>query len=99
MAACSYGNEQCVRVLLEAHADPNLATDNGFTALIAAAVKGHDKVAERLLAAGAELDQQTKVRLPRADDSERLPVRRLAPRAPRARSLLLLRVHRPDRRS
>ena len=73
-------------------------SDNGFTALIAAAVKGHDKVAERLLAAGAELDQQTKVRLARADDSERLPVRRLA-RAPRARSPLLLRVRRPDRRS
>jgi len=73
-------------------------SDNGFTALIVSAVRGHDKVAERLLAAGAELDQQTKVRLARADDSERLPVRRLA-RAPRARSPLLLRVRRPDRRS
>ena len=73
-------------------------SDNGFTALIVAAVKGHGKVAERLLAAGAELDQQTKVRLARADDSERLPVRRLA-RAPRARSPLLLRVRRPDPRS
>jgi len=37
--------------------------DNGFTALIVAAVQGHDKVVERLLASGAELDQQTKVRL------------------------------------
>jgi ankyrin repeat protein len=60
MLAAQNGHELCLRVLLEAKADPNKATSDGETALMFAAQNGHELCLRVLLEAGA-------VELPDAD--------------------------------
>eukprot|EP00668_Euglena_longa_P004800 GGOE01005620.1.p1 GENE.GGOE01005620.1~~GGOE01005620.1.p1 ORF type:complete len:878 (-),score=266.00 GGOE01005620.1:287-2677(-) len=53
MIASERGLADIVVLLLNAHADPNSATDNGLSALVVASVNGHTQVVEELLAGGA----------------------------------------------
>lgn len=56
MAASQNGHLEVVRPLLDAKADVNRKTDNGFTALILASQNGHAEVVRALLAAKADVN-------------------------------------------
>ena len=61
MKAAQNGDKLCLRVLLEAKADPNQAkpdgwTDSGWTALMSAAQNGHERCVHVLLESGAFVD-------------------------------------------
>jgi serine/threonine-protein phosphatase 6 regulatory ankyrin repeat subunit B len=60
MSAAQNGHESCVRVLLEANADPNKAKSNGPTALMLAAQNGHESCVRVLLEAGADRKKEHK---------------------------------------
>jgi hypothetical protein len=54
--AAWHGRLEVVQLLLDAGADPSLASSNGFTPLMAAAMYGHLDVLRLLLARGAAVD-------------------------------------------
>ena len=58
MRAARRGHEPCLRVLLEAKADPNKTNMHGRTALFSAARGGHEPCLHALLAAGAVVGAQ-----------------------------------------
>jgi ankyrin repeat protein len=62
MQASKVGSVEIARLLLAAGANPNLANDEGQTALIIAATHGHCDVAELLLEKGANPDMQNNDR-------------------------------------
>ena len=49
-----YGHDQCIRLLLDAAADPNLCSSGNRTPLMAAVRGGHPTTVALLLAAGAD---------------------------------------------
>ena len=55
-AAASRGDQEIVRILLEAGADPNARQEGGFVPLHSAAQNGNLPVAELLLRHGAKAD-------------------------------------------
>lgn len=55
----------CPQALLKAGAEANAADDKGLTALHRACLKGHVRVVEALLVAGADLEARTEVGLGR----------------------------------
>ena len=63
MIAVQNGYCEVVRILLEAGAAANLADSKGNTALHTAAFKSHGAVVRMLLAAGADPNRTTRVRL------------------------------------
>ncbi|CAI8034965.1 Ankyrin homolog [Geodia barretti] len=62
MQASKVGTVEIARLLLNAGANPNLANDEGQTALIIASTHGHCDVAELLLEKGANPDMQNNDR-------------------------------------
>ena len=54
---CSEGNLEVVRLLLEAKVDPNTATEDGTTALIAASGEGHQEIVQMLLTSKADANR------------------------------------------
>lgn len=52
--AAGYGYLQCVDLLIEAGANPNITNKSGYTPLTRAAFYGHAEVAERLLGRGGD---------------------------------------------
>jgi hypothetical protein len=80
--AAARGDVDVVRELLDAGADPNVADDDGWTALHLAANGGHTEVVEELLEDGAD------VSMPTADDQTPLELAVTGGHAPTAVALL-----------
>ena len=62
IVACEEGKEEMVELLLEHNAAVDMQDKNGDTALRRAKQKGHEKIAERLLRAGANPDVKRKAK-------------------------------------
>ncbi len=58
--AAEHGHLDQIRACLEAGADPNAKSGDGFTVLTWAAARGHIEAVKLLLEAGAELNVQTR---------------------------------------
>ena len=56
----SEGQTEMVRLLIDAGADPNAATKDGFTPLMAACGEGYVRIVELLLEAGADTNAEHK---------------------------------------
>jgi len=54
MLAAQNGHSDCVRALVDAHADLNAKTDHGTTAATAATLNGFDEIASMLKLAGGK---------------------------------------------
>jgi len=56
MLATYHEHTDCVRLLLEANADPDIANDRGQTPLAAACFRGNQEIVQLLLRHGAKVD-------------------------------------------
>jgi len=58
--ASGVGNVECVKMLLEANANPNIEENDGWTPIMFAAYRGHDDIVDLLAFAGASFVSRTK---------------------------------------